>query len=159
MPKGIRLVQSESFPVLKLNLSEQLETSKEKRWVNITYFLLSLCLFLSSTLSLYAKKPLLWEPALVYLLDTFWNWDDRYFCYNNKQWTAQSSNNLIIWKIRILLFLWVFMCIYCPLLTQEWLLVKLQLYFSLSYNSLVRTSMPDILTKWSFSEWSETHCQ
>lgn len=77
MPKGIHLVQSESFPVLKLNLSEQLETSKEKRWMYITYFLLCLCLFLSSTLSLYAKKLFFWEEAHVYPLDTFWNWDDK----------------------------------------------------------------------------------
>lgn len=66
MPKGIHLVQSESFPVLKLNLSEQFETSKKKRWVNITYILLCLCLFLSSTLSLCAKKTLLFGKQLLF---------------------------------------------------------------------------------------------
>lgn len=37
------------------------------------------------------------------------------------------------------------------------LLVKLQLYFSLLYNTLSRTCTPEILTKCSFRGCSETH--
>lgn len=90
MPEGIHLVQSESFPVLKLNLSKQFKTSKKKNhtnnpWVNITCFLLSLRLFLSFYLSIHVKTPLLWEAAVVHVPDTFWKRYDKHFYYNNKQ--------------------------------------------------------------------------
>lgn len=111
MPKGIHLVQRESFPVLKLNLSEQFETSKKNDEWTFPIFYYVRAYFWPSVYPYMIKISVTWEAALVYFPDTFSNRYDEHFCYNSEK-TPQSSKNLIAWETNGLKLLLVFICIY-----------------------------------------------